>query len=157
MDGSLRNARIINHRDYSILVTIKSLAMIFLMGGAVLLSISSCATVQTGPLASGELRLINIEVSQREEIREKQPVMVSIRFEADGNPNIIKACFLWSGKGPICSKINDINYVKPGLVQMQLPSRSPGRYLLETYFMYIRDGKTETTNVVGTDIRVFKQ
>jgi hypothetical protein len=139
------------------MITLKSLSMAFLMGGAVLLLVASCATVQTEPLASGELRLIGMEVSQREELRERLPFVVSIRFTADHSPEILKACFFWSGRGPTCSNIKDVNYGTPGTVRTQILSKDPGRHLLEAYLVYIRDGKTQTTNVVGTNIRVFGQ
>jgi hypothetical protein len=145
------------HKPHRILITLKSLSMAFLMAGAVLLLVASCATVQTEPLASGELRLIGMEVSQREELRERLPFVVSVRFAADHNPEILKACFLWSGKGLTCSNIRDVNYGTPGVVRTQIISKGSGRYLLEAYLVYMREGKTQTTNVVGTNIRVFGQ
>jgi hypothetical protein len=144
-------------KPHRIMITLKSLSMAFLMGGAVLFLVASCATVQTDPLASGELRLIGMEVSQREELRERLPFVVSIRFAADHSPEILKACFFWSGRGPTCSNIKDVNYGTPGTVRTQILSKDPGRHLLEAYLVYIRDGKTQTTNVVGTNIRVSGQ
>ena len=41
----------------------------FLTGVIVLLLVSSCATVPTEPLASGELRLLDMHVPKKEDIR----------------------------------------------------------------------------------------
>jgi len=58
------------------------------MIGAVLLGISSCATVPAKPLSTGELRL-SISVPEKENIKVHFPFVVNINFEADGNPEII--------------------------------------------------------------------
>ena len=145
------------HKPHRIMITLTSLFMAFLMGGAVLLLVASCATVQTEPLASGELRLIGMEITQKDEIRERLPFVVTIRFTADHSPEILKTCFLWSGKGLTCSNIKDVNYGNPGKVKTEILAKASGRYLLETYLVYMRDGKTQMTNVVGTNIRVFGQ
>jgi hypothetical protein len=137
------------------LLLMKSLLILVLMSGTALLSISSCATVRTEPLTSGEVRLISIEVAQREELRQKRPFPVKIQFEADGTPEIQRVCFLWSGKGPFCSKVKNVDYGPPGAVTTQIIQLNAGRYFLETYFLYTRDGKTETTNVVDMTIRIF--
>jgi len=47
----------------------RSTLIAILVGGVVILSISSCATVPTEPLASGELRLLSIRVPMNEDIR----------------------------------------------------------------------------------------
>ena len=131
-------------------------SILVLMGGVILLWVSSCATVPTEPLASGEMRLLSIEVPQKEDIRESLPFLVNIRFEADGKPEIVTACFFWSGSGPYCSKITDVTYGSPGIIKVQLRPRSPGLIALEGYIVYKKDGKTETTNVVSERLRVIR-
>ncbi|HSB04960.1 MAG TPA: hypothetical protein VLK23_07150 [Thermodesulfobacteriota bacterium] len=128
-----------------------------LMVGAVLLIVSSCATVPTEPLASGELRLLKMDVPQKEDLRERLPFVVNIGFEADGTPEIVTACFFWSGQGPYCSKVTNVTYGAPGTIKVHLRPRNPGPYALESYIVYMRDGKTQSTNVVGTHIRVLPQ
>jgi hypothetical protein len=59
------------------------------MIGAVLLGISSCATVPAKPLSTGELRLLSMSVPEKENIKVHFPFVVNINFEADGNPEII--------------------------------------------------------------------
>ena len=136
---------------------VKLRSIFVLMGGAILLIASSCATVPTEPLASGELRLLRIDVPQRDDIRERLPFVVNINFEADGKPEIVTACFYWSGSGPYCSKVMDVTYGSPGTIKVQLLPRTPGPCALESYVVYRKDGKTELTNVVGTHIRVISQ
>ena len=135
----------------------KSLTIPALMIGAVLLIVSSCATVPTEPLASGELRLLKMDVPQKEDLRERLPFVVNISFEADGKPEIVTACFYWSGSGPYCSKVMDVTYGSPGTIKVQLLPRTPGPCALESYVVYRKDGKTESTNGVGTHIRVISQ
>jgi len=135
----------------------KSLTIPALMIGAVLLIVSSCATVPTEPLASGELRLLKMDVPQKEDIRERLPFVVNISFEADSKPEIVTACFFWSGQGPYCSKVTNVTYGAPGTIKVHLRPRNAGPYTLEAYTVYMKDGKTQSTNVVGTHIRVIPQ
>jgi len=78
------------------------------MGVAVLLGISSCATVPK-PLAPGELRLLSMLVPEKENIRLHLPFIVNISFEADGEPEIKAACFYFPDDGPHCFKVTDVN------------------------------------------------
>ena len=86
----------------------KSLLISLLMGVAVLLGISSCATVPK-PLAPGELRLLSMLVPEKENIRLHLPFIVNISFEADGEPEIKAACFYFPDDGPHCFKVTDVN------------------------------------------------
>lgn len=135
----------------------KSLLIAGLMGGAILLLVSSCATVPTELLVPSELRLLRIEVPQSDDLRERSPFVVNINFEADGKPEIVTACFYWSGNGPYCSKVMSVTYGSPGTIKVQLLPRSTGGCTLESYVVYKKDGETESTNVVGTRIRVITQ
>ena len=78
----------------------KSILMTILKGVTVLLMVSSCATVPSEPLGSGEVRLLGIHVHEEKNLRTNIPFLVTIKFEADGKPEIDKACFYWSGNGP---------------------------------------------------------
>ena len=120
----------------------------------VLLLVSSCATVPTEPLASGELRLLGLHVPQREDIKVNFPFRVNINFEADGKPEIRTACFSFSGDGPYCVKVTDVNYGSPGTIKVQVRAKNSGSHALESYVYYIKDGKSQPTNVVGSQIRV---
>ena len=132
----------------------RSIWIAVLVGGVLILSISSCATVPTEPLASGELRLLNINVPQREDVKVNFPFAVNINFEADGKPEIRTACFYFSGDGPYCFKVTDVNYGSPGMIKVQVRAKNSGSHSLESYVYYIKDGKVQPTNVVDTHIRV---
>ena len=125
-----------------------------LIGEVVILLISSCATVPTEPLASGELRLLSIHVPMKEDNRVNFPFAVTISFVAEGKPEIRTACFYFSGDGPYCYKVTDVNYESPGTIKVQVRAKNSGSYALESYVYYIKDGKVHGTNVVNCQIRV---
>ena len=130
-----------------------SLIIAVLMGGVMLL-ISSCATVPTGPFAPGEVKLLRIDVPYEGSIKRNMPFAVNIIFDADGNPEIRTACFYWSGDGPKCFKVLDVRYGSPGTINVQPRAMSSGSYVLETYVLYIRDGKTQQTKIISSPINI---
>lgn len=118
-----------------------------LTGVAVLLVISSCATAPK-PLAPGELRLLDMHIP---EIKAKIPFVVNIDFVADGKPQIRSACFYFSGDGPHCSKITDvISGSGTETIRVETQTNKGGSIHLKCYVTYIRDGKIEASNVIGT-------
>ncbi len=131
----------------------RSTLIAIFVGGVVILSISSCATVPTEPLASGELRLLSIH-PEKGDIKLNFPFVVNIHFEAEGKPEIRTACFYFSGDGPYCYKVMDVNYGSPGMIKAEIRAKNSGSYALESYVYYIKDGKTQPTNVVNCQIRV---
>ena len=124
-----------------------------LMGVAVLLITSSCATAPK-PLAPGELRLVGVQIPRDENIKVNIPFLVNISFEAGGQPEIRAACFYFSGDGPRCSKVTNLVYGSPGTIQVEIQTNNRGSIHLECYVTYIRDGKIEATNVIGTNFRI---
>lgn len=134
--------------------TMRSTWIAVFIGGVVILSISSCATVPTEPLASRELRLLSMQVPMKEDIRVNFPFVVNINFEANGKPEIRTACFSFSGDGPYCYKVTDVNYGPPGAIKVQVRAKNSGSYALESYVYYTKDGKVQPTNVVSSQIRV---
>jgi hypothetical protein len=141
-------------RHYRGFVIVKSVLIAALMGGVILLVISSCATGPKGPLTAGELRLVGIELPERENIKTKLPFVVNINFEADGRPEIRTACFYFSGDGPYCFKVTGVQYGSPGTMKVQIHVKNPGPTLLEGYVVYIQGGKVEPTNLISTYFRV---
>ena len=120
-----------------------------LMGVAVLLIISSCATAPK-PVAPGELRLLSMLVPEKENIKPQSPFTVSISFEAEGEPEIKFACFYFANDGPYCFRVTDVNYGLRGTIKVQIHTSNPGPQFLKGYVVYIRDGKTQATNTVST-------
>jgi hypothetical protein len=128
-----------------------------LLGGVVLL-LSSCATVPTEPLAPGEVRLLSIEVPGGEGLMEGISYGVNVFFESEDKPDIKRACFKWSGDGPYCYGVKDVNYGSPGYFTVWLRAiNSPGLHRLECYAQYTRDGGTRLTNVVSTQVSVVRK
>ena len=123
-----------------------------LMGGVMLLG-SSCATAPT-PLAPGEVRLLRIDVPNEVGIKKSLPFTVNIVFEADGKPQIKTACFSFSGDGPYCSKVLDVDYGSPGTISAEPRATMSGMYVLEVYVLYIRDGKTQPSKQISTPITI---
>jgi hypothetical protein len=132
----------------------RSILIAMLVGGVVILSTYSCATVPTEPLASGELRLLSIQVPMKEDIKVNFPFAVNINFEADGKPEIRTACFSFSGNGPYCYKVTDVNYGSPGMIKVQVRAKNSGSHALESYVYYIKDERVQPTNAVNCQIRV---
>jgi hypothetical protein len=127
--------------------------IIGLVGGLILL-VSSCATVPTRPLDQGEVRLLRIDIPFGGDIRRNIPFPVNIIFEADSEPEIRTACFYWSGEGPKCNKVQDVRYGSPGIIYVDIRAPGPGTYVLETFILYIREGKTRRTETISSSIIV---
>lgn len=115
-----------------------------LMSVAILLAISSCATVR-----KGELRLLSIDVPEKENLKTNVQFWVRINFEADGNPEIRRACFFWSGNGPYCVNVKDVKYGSFAYFQVPLYARL-GSDSLQCYVEYVRDGKIQRSNAVAS-------
>ena len=131
----------------------KSLIVV-LMGVVIMLLVFSCATVPKEPLASGEVRLLSIDV-MGSGIEAYVSFPVRIFFEAAGKPEIKRACFYESGEEPSCFDVSPYSYLTLGTkraFQVYLPAVNIGSHRVECYAEYIRDGETRKTNVVFTQI-----
>ena len=105
-----------------------------------------------GPLGEGELRLLSIQVPDNGTLIVSMQYWVTIHSEADGTPEIKRACFTWSGDGPYCANVN-VKSVTHTLshANFQVPIKTPyGSNRLECYVEYIRDGKRVRTNSVDS-------
>ncbi len=134
-------------------VIMKSVFLTLLLGG-VAVGAFSCATVQSGPPAPGEVRLVKMEIPHEESIVRNLPFVVMIQFEADGKPEIRRACFYWSGAGPYCFKVTDVSYGSPGTIRVEPRAQEYGSHVLEAYVLYVRDGKTQPTKVISSRVLV---
>jgi hypothetical protein len=132
----------------------KQITALFIIISGVILFVSSCATAPTGPVASGEVRLLKIDIPHDGSNKRGLPFVVDIKFETDGKPEIKTACFNWSGDGPYCYKVTDVNYGSPGTIRVEPLAKDSGSYALETYVIYIRDGRTKRTKVISTQINI---
>jgi len=128
---------------------VKSLITI-LIGAVIMLLGSSCATVPTEPLGSGELRLLDMHVPSQ--VAVSFPYEATLIFRADGRPEISKVCCSRSDGSLSCFKAKDLKYGSPGNFAIQLPPATPGSYTMECYAEYLRDGKMQRSNVVSSQI-----
>ena len=119
---------------------------------AVAASFFSCATAPSGPLGPGEVRLIKMDIPHQESIKRNLSFVITIQFEADGRPEIRRACFYWSGDGPYCFKVVDVSYGSPGTIRVEPRARDSGSYVLEAYALYVRDGKTQQTRAISSPV-----
>ena len=127
----------------------KGVLTLILMTVAILLAISSCATVSKEPLGPGEVRLLSMDVPVNGNLKTGVEYWVNVNFQADGNPEIRRACFSWSGDGPYCVRVKakDVKYGSDAYVQVPIHGR-PGSNRLECYLEYVRDGRGRQTNTV---------
>lgn len=132
----------------------RSILIAFLMAGVVLSVISSCAAVPTRPLAPGEVKLLSIDVRGGGSVKEYMPFVANISFEANGKPEIKRACFTGVGEKPYCFDAMYVTFGRPSSFQVQLPGISNGSYSVECYAEYIRDGQTQKTNAIAAQIFV---
>jgi hypothetical protein len=149
-----RNYQVESRLRWARFLAMRSTFIAVLVGCGFLL-VSSCASVPTGPLAEGEVRLLSVQVPGSDVVRVSIPFVVNINFQAEDEPEIKRACFVWSGDGPYCVSIRDKDYVAAGKIQVQ--TKNPGTtisgsHTLECYVQYIYKGKTITSNVVNTHI-----
>jgi hypothetical protein len=132
------------HRRYR---DMKGLLNSILMSAAVLLAISSCATVSKEPLGPGELRLLSMDVPDNGNLRISIQYRVRVKFKADGNPEIRRACISWSGDGPNCVRVKDVKYGSDAYVEVPIYARL-GQNRLDCYVEYVQDGKIRRTDTV---------
>jgi hypothetical protein len=120
-----------------------------LMSVAILLASSSCT------LKKGELRLLDMEIRQAERLLTNVQFWIRVNFEADGNPEIRRACFYWYGDGPYCVNVDvkNVEYGSFAYFDVPLVPRY-GRSVLQCYVEYLRDERIERSNAVARRVNV---
>ncbi len=117
-----------------------------LLGVVVLLVVSSCAT--TTPLGEGELRLLRIDVPENGNLVLGHDYRFNIKFEADGNPDIVSAVCICGDSRPQSYKIGDLRYGTRGNFGIYIFPYTDGSQRLECYAIYLKDGKRQRSNSV---------
>jgi len=119
----------------------KRILALILMSVAILLASSSCT------LKKGELRLLRMEIPQTERLLTDVQFWIRVNFEADGNPEIRRACFYWFGDGPYCVDVKNVEYGSFAHFDVPLVARY-GSSVLRCYVEYLRDERIERSNAV---------
>jgi hypothetical protein len=141
-----------------------------LMNIAVLLVISSWATITEGPeidirsifgkepSSGGELKLLNMDIPQSWNLSTNIKYWATINFKADREPEIHRACFNFSGGSQSCVDVQakDVTYAWDSY--LRVPIHIPvGTNRIDCYAEYIRDGKTQRTNTVTYFVIILKK
>ncbi len=135
----------------------KSILISVLIGAAVLLGISACATVRTEPLGEGELRLLKMRVSEMGIVRLGHPYKFNISFEADGHPEIIRAICFCSGDGPYPYRVQDVEYGSEANFALYLSACQPEVQVMKCSVDYVRNGKRTRSNFVSLSISAYER
>jgi hypothetical protein len=133
----------------------KSILIGVLIGAAVLLGISACATVPTEPLGEGELRLLKMRISEMSIMRLGHPYKFIISFEADGHPEIIRAVCFCSGDGPYPSNVQDVTYGSEANLTVYLYACQTEAQAMKCSVDYVRKGKRTRSNFVSSTVSAF--
>ncbi len=131
----------------------RSILIVMLVSGMVLLMGSSCATVPKEPLAPGEIRLLSMEVVGGG-IKGGSSFPVYVFFEGEGRVEITKACFYESEESQYCSAVSYTTLGTKKAFQVFLLGISTGSHRVECYAEYLRDGEIRRTNVIATQISI---
>jgi hypothetical protein len=126
----------------------RGILALILMSVAILLVGSSCTI-----LKKGELRLLDMEIRESTRLRMDVQFWVRVNFEANGNPEIRRACFYWLGDGPYCVNVKDVEYGSFAYFDVLLDARY-GSSILQCYVEYLRDERIERSNAVSHPINV---
>ena len=118
-----------------------------LMSVAILLASSSCT------LKSKELRLLDMQIREPARLLTNVQFWIRVNFEADGNPEIRRACFFWYGDGPYCVNVKDVKYGSFAYFDVPLVARY-GSSVLQCYVEYLRDERIERSNAVAYRVDV---
>ena len=141
-----------------------------LMGVAVLLVISSWATITEGqgglsfPFGGGEpyrgveLRLLSMEVPQSWNLSANVESWATINFETDLKPEIRRACFNFSGDGQSCVDVQAKDVTYRSHPRFRVPIHVPvGTKRIDCYAEYILDGNPHQTNTITYYVIVLKK
>ena len=135
----------------------KNFLPVVLTSLAVLLIISSCATVPKQPLGEGEMRLLSLDVPERGDVQANIEHWVTINFVAAGNPKITTACFQFLGDNLECVDVGQRYVTYGSRANFRVPLLIPrGQGILACYVEYVRNGETERTNTVNSFINSYE-
>jgi len=140
---------------------IKHRLNVFLLGLAILLVISSCASIREGPegptlsiggkepTTADEIKLLSMELPQSGNLSPNLEYWATINFAANKKTTINKACFTFSGGVQTCVDVQEKDVTYGMQTYFRVPIRVPtGSKKIDCYVEYVRDGATKRTNTV---------
>ncbi len=133
----------------------KSILIGVLIGVAVLLGISACATVPTESLGEGELRLLKMRLSEMSHLKLGYPYKFNISFEADGHPEIIRAVCFCSGNGPYPFRVEGVTYGSEANFNLYLYACQPEAQVMKCSVDYVRKEKRTRSNFVSLSVSAY--
>jgi len=133
----------------------RSALAFILVGLALLLTISSCATTsaEREPLGPGEIRLIGANFPEFGGIKKNVKYPVDIKFEADGRPEVTRVCVNWNVYNAGCGPLLDINY-GTGVLRADVPTPMDGLYMFRAYVYYTRHEISVRSNAVEIPVTI---
>ncbi len=118
-----------------------------LMGIALLLAISSCAT--TEPLREGELRLLRMQVPENGNLILGHDYKFNFSFESDGSAEIIRAVCSCADNAPRPYRVENLAYGSVrGSFTLYLFACTMESQRYECYVDYVSGGKRQRSNSV---------
>jgi hypothetical protein len=148
----------------------KLLLKAVLMNIAVLLVISSWATITEGAegyfnrdyqietYSTAKLKLISMDIPQSWDLSTNMEYWATIKFDADRDQKIQRACFNFSGGSRSCVDVQgkDVSYgLHPHFrVSIRIPA---GSKRIECYAEYIQNGETQRTNTITYYLIILKK
>ena len=129
-----------------------------LMSIAILLAITSCATVSKEPLAPGQLRLLGASMAGSGVAFRGTPAEVKITFQSDSKPNIRRICFTRPGEEQACYGVRpkDVEYGSPGSITVMVPPPAKtGPSRVDCFVEYWQDSKVLRTNVINFSVESY--
>jgi hypothetical protein len=126
---------------------------------AALVSVFSCAAAPKAPPGPGEVRLTGIDIPQNGNLSAHMEYWVSVNFEANGNPELRRVCFTFSGEGLTCTAVQANEVIYGRRAHVRVPMHAPsGPKWLECYMEYVQEGEVRRTNqitasVMGYEVR----
>jgi len=150
----------------------KLILKVLLTNIAVFLVISSFAAITEGlefslpfekdesfnPYSRGRLRLLSMDVPQSWDLSANVEYWTTIKFEADGELEIRRACFDFSGGGQSCVDVQAKNVTYGSHPYFRVPIHVPvGTKRIDCYAEYIQDRETKRTNTVTYHVIVLKR
>ncbi len=133
--------------------------VILMLGGALVLTSSSCATVPKEPLGPGEVRLTRMDIPDNGTLSANVGYLFTIHFQAEDNPPIKRVCFAFSSGRKYCDSIESGQVLYGPKAEIRAPLHIPagGPNRLDCCLEYVRNGEIQRTNILSAYVIGFEE